>query len=90
MKDQTNTAPEEQVETLECDLVEVEKTLDDTTKILFEHFTKRRIDATITMAGLQLVEDTRKACAQGNSEACSRLNLVSRFIERITPEEGAK
>ncbi len=83
-----NKALEEQIEREECDLVQVEKGLEDTTKILFEDFSKRRIDATITMAGLQLVQDTREACARGDLGACERLELIKRFLERVRKESA--
>jgi hypothetical protein len=81
---------EEEVEEQQCDLSQVEKGLEDTTKILFEDFSKRRIDATMTMTGLQLVQDTREACARGDPQACKRLELIGGFLERIRPKGGAK
>ena len=87
MENQTaNKTLQEQVEREECDLVEVEKGLEDTTKILVEDFTKGRIDATMTMTGLQLVRDTREACARGDLEACGRLQLIRRFLGRVRKE----
>lgn len=85
-----NKALEEQVEREACDLVEVEKGLQESTKILVEDFTKGLIDATMTVTGLQLVQDTREACARGDLQACGRLELIRGFLERIRPKEGAK
>jgi predicted methyltransferase MtxX (methanogen marker protein 4) len=88
MSYEPNKVPEEKMEREECDLVQVEKGLEDTTKILVEDFTKGRIDATMTMTGLQLVQDTREACARGDLEACGRLQLVKRFLERARKESA--
>ena len=91
MEDQaTNKAPEEKIEKEECNLGEVEKGLEDTTRILFDDFSTRRIDAVMTMTGLQLVQDAREACARGDLGACKRLELIKGFLERIRPKEGTK
>jgi len=82
-----NKVPEEKIESEACDLVEVEKGLEDTTKILFEDFSQRRIDTIMTMTGLRLVQDAREACAQGDPKACKHLELVTAFLERIRPKE---
>jgi len=81
---------ENEVEEQQCDLVQVEKGLEDTTRVLFEDFSKRRIDVTMTVTGLQLVRDAREACAGGDPEACKRLELINRFLARIRPKESAK
>ena len=83
-----NKTLHEQVESEQCDLLEVEKGLEDTTKILVEDFTKGRIDATMTMTGLQLVQGTREACARGDLGACGRLQLIRRFLERVRKESA--
>lgn len=80
-------APEEQVEKEECNLVEVEKGLQESTSTLVEDFTKGLIDATLTLTGLQLVKDTREACARGDPQACKRLELIGDFLKRIRPKQ---
>lgn len=74
---------EEEVQKQECDLIEVEKSLDESTKILFQDFSERRIGATMTTTGLQLVQDAREACARGDPEACKRLELIRRFLKEV-------
>jgi len=81
---------EGEVEEQQCDLSQVEKGLEESTQVLVEDFTKGHIDATMTMTGLQLVQDTREACARGDPQACKRLELIGGFLERIRPKEGAK
>jgi len=92
MKDPANekaAAAEERVKEQECDLVQVEEGLEESTQFLFEEFTEGRIDATMTMTGLQLVQDTRDACGRGDLDACRRLDLIKRFLERVGPKESA-
>ena len=90
MSYEPSKVPEEKIEREECDLVQVEKGLEDTTKILFEDFSTRRIDAIMTMTGLRLVQDAREACARGDPKACKHLELVTAFLERIRPKEGTE
>ena len=88
MYDEPNKIPEEEIEKEGCDLAQAEKGLQEQTKILFEDFSQRRIDATITMTGLQLVQDTREACTRGDLGACGRLQLIKRFLERVRKESA--
>lgn len=85
-EDRDNEAPEREESAVECDLDQVEETLNKTTKVLFESFTSRRVDPTLTVAGLQLVQDAREACNRGEKDACRRLQLIQRFLERIRKE----
>ncbi len=87
MSYEPNKVPEEKIEREECNLVEVEKGLQGSTKTLVEDFTKGLIDTTMTVTGLQLVKDTREACARGDPKACKHLELVTAFLERIRPKE---
>jgi hypothetical protein len=81
-----NKSPQEQVEREECDLVQVENELEKATQVLAKDFTKGRIGATMTEAGLQLVRDTQESCARGDPQACERLKLIKRFLEQIQPK----
>ena len=76
----------EEVEEQRCNLSQVEKGLEESTKVLVEDFTKGHLDATMTMTGLQLVQDTREACSRGDPQACKRLELIRDFLERIRPK----
>jgi hypothetical protein len=75
-----------EVEEQQCDLVQVEKGLKETTQVLVEDFNKGLIDATTTLTGLQLVQYTREACTQGDPQACEKLKLIKRFLERTHKE----
>lgn len=86
----SDKVPEEKIEREECDLAQVEKGLQESTKTLIEDFNKGLIDATMTITGLQLVQDTREACARGDLRACERLGLIKGFLERIRPGERTK
>lgn len=93
MKDPANekaAAAEERVKAQECDLVQVEEGLEESTQFLFEEFTEGRIDATMTTTGLQLVQDARQACAQGDPNACRRMELIERFIQGVGHKESAE
>lgn len=79
---------EEEVQKKKCDLVQVEKGLEESTQVLAEDFTKGRIGATMTTAGLQLVRDTREACARGDPEACERLELIRRFLKEVPRKDS--
>ena len=81
-----NEVLEREETAVECDLGQVEETLNKTTKVLFEGFSSRRVDPTLTVAGLQLVQDAREACNRGDKDACRRLELIQRFLERIRKE----
>jgi len=74
---------DEKVTTQECSLEQVEKGLDESTKVLFQDFQAGRIDATMTVTGLQLVQDAREACARGDLGACKRLGLIKGFLEGV-------
>jgi len=68
MKDPANektAAAEERVKVQECDLIQVEEDLEESTQFLFEEFTEGRIDATMTTTGLQLVQDARQGMCSG-------------------------
>lgn len=93
MKDPTNekaAVAEERVKAQECDLFQVEESLEESTQLLFEEFTEGHIDATMTMTGLQLVQDARQACAQGDPKACGRMELIERFIQGAGHKESAE
>ena len=57
---------------------------------MFEEFTEGRIDATMTTTGLQLVQDARQACAQGDPNACRRMELIESFIQGVGHTESAE
>jgi len=83
-----NESLEEEVEEQECDLSQVEKSLEQATQVVFDDFKKRSIDATLAATGLQLIQDAREACAHGDIKACQRLALINRFLGRVRCQES--
>lgn len=89
MSHESNKVPEEKIEIEECDLVQVEKSLEQATQVIFEDFRERSIDATLAATGLQLIQDAGEACVRGDIQACRRLELIDRFLERARRQESA-
>ena len=40
----------------------------------------------MTVSGLQLVQDAKRACRRGDKDACRRVQVIRRFLERAREE----